>query len=102
MNTTLNTSPLHEVDMNLSENLYGVYFGDGSQEFEEACDLVAPNRYGQPNDEDTDLGPYEAWRTENVGWGVPKFLIPDSKACLRDRAYVLWDSNRVRKMGRLK
>ncbi|KAK4148372.1 hypothetical protein C8A00DRAFT_39076 [Chaetomidium leptoderma] len=102
LNTGLNASFLDKANVELPEILYAVYFGDGTQDFEEACDSVAPHRYGQPNDEDTDLGPYEAWRTENVGWGVPESFIPEPKAWLRDRAYVLWDSDRVRKMGGFK
>jgi hypothetical protein len=102
LNTGREASFLDEVDVHLPDILYDVYFGGGTQDFEEACHLVAPDRYGQPNDEDTDLGPYEAWRTENVGWGVPESFIPEPKAWLRDRAYVLWDSDRVRKMSRLR
>jgi hypothetical protein len=102
LNTGLEASFLDEVNVDLPEILYAVYFGDGTQDFEEACDSVALYRYGQTNDEDTDSGPYEAWRTENVGWGVPESFIPEPKAWLRDRAYVLWDSDRVRKMGGFK
>jgi hypothetical protein len=102
LNTGLQASLLDGVNIDLPDMLHAVYFGDGTQEFEEACNSVALDRYGQPNDEDTDLGPYEAWRTENIGWGVPESFIPEPKAWLRDRAYVLWDNDRVRMMGSLK
>ncbi|KAK4032065.1 hypothetical protein C8A01DRAFT_20816, partial [Parachaetomium inaequale] len=94
LNDGRHASFLDKADLHLPGILYAVYF--------EACDSVAPDRYGQPNDEDTDLGPYEAWRTENVGWGVPESFISELKTWLRNRAYVLWDSDRVRKIGRFK
>jgi hypothetical protein len=41
---------------------------------------------------------HQVWRTEHAGWMVTEsFLIGDD--WLRDRAYVLWDSDRVQKMG---
>ncbi len=94
-------------DIDLVETLHNVYFGSDSsrgfiREFEDARRPIAIDRYGPPNDEDTDLGPYEAWRTENEGWGVPETFAPGANTWLRGRAYVLCDSERVRRMGRLK
>lgn len=94
-----------KVNVDLPEILHMIYYGarrigDGySQEFEDSCSSVALDRYGQPNGEDPDLGPYEVWRTENTGWGVPESFIPEPKAWLRGRAYVLWDGDRAREMG---
>ncbi|KAK3294506.1 uncharacterized protein B0H64DRAFT_443583 [Chaetomium fimeti] len=103
LNTGLEASVLDKVNVELPEILGYVYFGDGiSQDFEEACDRVGLHEFGHPSDEDTDLGPYKAWRTENVGSGMPESFIPGLKTWLRDRAYVLWDSDRVGKIGRFK
>ncbi len=105
MDAGLNAGFRDKVDVDLPEILYMIYFGERrigegySQDFEDACSSVALDRYGQPNDEDPDLGPYEVWRTENAGWGVPESFIPEPKAWLRDRAYVLWDGDRAREMG---
>ena len=106
MNTGLERYPVKGANVFVPHILCAVYFGrsgDGfSQEFEEACDQIGLHQFGQPSDEDTDLGPYEAWGTENVGFGMYESFIPEIKVWLRERAYVLWDSDRVRKMGVLK
>ena len=94
-----------EANVDLAEALNAAYFDPGNtQEFEVGCVLVGLCQYGPPNDEDTDLGPYEAWRAENVGYAVTDAFIPEcsSKARLRDCAYVLWDNDRVEKIGRFK
>ncbi|GAB1311794.1 hypothetical protein MFIFM68171_02004 [Madurella fahalii] len=84
--------------LELSDALIGVY-GDG-EDFYQRCESVTLHQYGQPNDEDIDSGPYQAWRTENAGSRVAEsFLL--SADWLRDCAYVFWDSDRVQKMGRL-
>jgi hypothetical protein len=76
--------------------LLDVYGGD--VHFYQRCESVALHQYGQPNDEDVDLGPYRAWRAEHAGRMVTQsFLFSDD--WFRDRAYVLWDSDRVHKMG---
>ena len=103
MNTGLKRYPVEGLNVFVPYILSTVYFGDGrSQEFEVACDRIGLHQFGQPNDEDTDLGPYRAWGTENVGFGMYESFIPEIKVWLRERAYVLWDSDRVRKMGVLK
>lgn len=103
MNAAGEASFRKEVSVDLAETLNYVYFGHGdTQEFQVACVWVGLYQYGPPNDEDTDLGPYEAWRAENVGYAVTDAFIPSSKAWLRDRAYVLWGNDRVGKIGRFK
>ena len=103
MNTGLKGNSVKGANVFVPDILCAVYFGDGrSQEFEESCDQIGLHQFGQPSDDDTDLGPYEAWGTENVGWGMPESFIPEPKVWLRERAYVLRDSDRVRKMGVLK
>ena len=102
MNAGGEESFLEEANVDLAEALNDVYFGHCTQEFEDACVSVGLCQYGPPNEEDTDLGPYEAWRAENVGYAVTDAFIPSQKARLRDRAYVLWDNDRVGKIGRFK
>ncbi len=63
MDAGLNAFFLDKESLDLPEILNKVYFGDGfCQKFEDACGSVALDRYGPPNDEDGDLGPYEVWR----------------------------------------
>ena len=71
------------------------------KDFDHMCETVALHQYEQPNDEDIDQGPYQVWSTEHAGWNVlGSFSVPDD--WLRERAYVLWDSDRAHKMGRLR
>ncbi len=51
-----------------------------SREFEDGCSQIAPDRYEPPND--TDLCPYEAWRTENEGLRLPDTFIPGARTWL--------------------
>jgi hypothetical protein len=71
---------------------------NGAEHSHQRCESVARHQYGQPNDEDTDAGPYQVWRTENAAYDVAEsFWL--SNDWLRKCAYVLWDSDRVQKMG---
>ncbi|KAK3292943.1 uncharacterized protein B0H64DRAFT_476570 [Chaetomium fimeti] len=82
--------------LELPEVLLDVYGGD--EDFYQRCKSVALHQYSQPNDEDTDSGPYQAWRSENASDTVTEsFMLSDD--WLRDCAYVFWDSDRVQTMG---
>ncbi|KAK4146194.1 uncharacterized protein C8A04DRAFT_26012 [Dichotomopilus funicola] len=82
--------------LELPDLLLDVYFGD--QYDEQMCESVAPHHYGQPNDEDVDWGPYQTWRDEHIGDSViDSVFLPNDRA--RERAYVLWDGDRVKEMG---
>jgi hypothetical protein len=85
--------------LELADHLDDVY--TSKEDRYQRCGSVGWHQYGQPNDEDTDLGPYQAWRAENATLNVAEsFLLGDY--WLRDRAYVFWDSGRVQEMGRLR
>ncbi len=84
--------------LELSDVLFFHVYG-GDERFSQRCESVGLHQYGQPNNQDIDSGPYQVWRTENTGWKVSGlFLI--GRDWLRSCAYVLWDSDRVLKMGR--
>lgn len=61
---------------------------------EEELYSIAPRHTGQP--EDTDRGPFEAWRNTNGHLKVESSVMVSDNTWLRERAYVLWDEDRVR------
>ncbi len=89
---TFRDGSLDELSDILLMNVY-----DGDEHFWRRCDSIAPHQYGQPNDDDMDLGPYQAWLAESPTYLTQAFFPPDE--WLRDCAYVFWDSDRVQKMG---
>ena len=82
--------------LEISDVLIDVY-GDDEQS-RQKCELVGLHQYGQPNDEDFDLGPYQVWRTVNARYEVAEAFLMCSD-WLRNCAYVLWDRDRVGKVG---
>ncbi|KAK3900671.1 hypothetical protein C8A05DRAFT_17042 [Staphylotrichum tortipilum] len=102
LNGDIRASLRDDANASLPEALCNSYSINTIEISEELCDSVALDRYGQSNDGDTDLGPYEVWRAANVGRRVSDSVMADDNAWLRDRAYVLWDGDRVRKMGGFK
>ena len=63
---------------------------------EEELHSIAPHRNDRPDDI-SDRGPYEAWRSvQAYAWRSESVMAPDT-VWLRERAYVLWDGERVQK-----
>ncbi len=54
------------------------------------------NRYSGQVEDDTDRGPYEAWREANAECWLADSCMLREAAWLRERAYVFWDGDRVR------
>ena len=53
-------------------------------------------RYSGQTEDDTDRGPYEAWREANADRWLADSCMLSEAAWLRERAYVFWDGNRLR------
>jgi hypothetical protein len=58
---------------------------------------IVSGNSGQASD-DTDRGPYQAWRNGNAGRSLKSSVMSMYTPFLRERAYVLWDSERVEKL----
>lgn len=81
--------------------LVEVYWNDYEHHIQR-CNSVGQHQYGEPADGDTDSGPYEVWCTENGKDSVAWSFFLSGNGWRRECAYVLWDSDRVRKMGRFR
>ncbi|KAK3946828.1 hypothetical protein QBC32DRAFT_225409 [Pseudoneurospora amorphoporcata] len=95
-------SPLDSMPyrMSLSEALRQVYDADGQmiEEYsEEQLRSMAP-RHSDQTEEDTDSGPYQAWRNANAGLTLEESIMMADNSWLRERAYVFWDAHRVSKL----
>jgi hypothetical protein len=52
-------------------------------------------RRDNPPDDDTDQGPYEAWRNAHADSTLEESVMFGDDAWLRERAYVFWDRDRI-------
>jgi len=57
---------------------------------------IAQRDGDEPANEDTDRGPYEAWRAANSDRWLEDSCMFSEAAWLRERAYVFWDADRLR------
>ncbi|KAK1775415.1 hypothetical protein QBC45DRAFT_422270 [Copromyces sp. CBS 386.78] len=86
--------------ISLPEALGQLYDADGQmiEEYsEEQLRSMAP-RHSDQTEEDTDCGPYQAWRNANEGLSLEESIMMAHNSWLRERAYVFWDAHRVSKL----
>lgn len=85
---------------NLPDALNGVLGEDDDRTLEELSEedlhSIAPRHDDQPEN-DTDRGPFEAWCNAHADSTLQASLMFDADAWLRERAYVLWDRDRMQK-----
>ncbi|KAK3902172.1 hypothetical protein C8A05DRAFT_15727 [Staphylotrichum tortipilum] len=62
---------------------------------EEELHSIALRRGDSPEEDDTDQGPYKAWRNAHADSTLEESLMFEDDAWLRGRAYVFWDRHRV-------
>jgi len=96
------TSGVSESEISLPEALWDVIDDDKTDdrrlgEYSDSELHSLAKRHGDETEEDTDRGPYEAWREANSErWPADACMLSDS-AWLRERGYVFWDGDRLRK-----
>ncbi|KAI0897554.1 hypothetical protein F4806DRAFT_462652 [Annulohypoxylon nitens] len=56
----------------------------------------------ESQDQDTDKGPFEAWRMAFNHWPRSAWVMLSNNSGLRERAYVFWDLDRIETYGMLK
>ncbi|KAI1400817.1 hypothetical protein F4819DRAFT_460077 [Hypoxylon fuscum] len=56
----------------------------------------------ESQDQDTDKGPFEAWRVAFNPWPRTAWVMLTNNSGLRERAYVFWDLDRIETYGMLK
>ncbi len=95
------TSGPSDNETSLPQALQEVISDDGNDdrklaEYSDAeLHAIAQDRSGQAED-DTDQGPYEAWREANADYWLSDSCMSSDAAWLRERAYVFWDEDRLR------
>lgn len=65
-------------------------------------DLAALFPPTESQDQDTDKGPFEAWRVAFNPWPRSAWVMLTNNSGLRERAYVFWDLDRIETYGMLK
>ncbi|KAI0884705.1 uncharacterized protein GGS22DRAFT_164140 [Annulohypoxylon maeteangense] len=64
-------------------------------------DLAALFPPAESRDQDTDKGPFEAWRVAFNPWPRSAWVMLTNNSGLRERAYVFWDLDRIETYGML-